>query len=139
VPLRAVCAVLERCNLFVGNDSGTAHLAAAMECPTVVVSRHPANGDPNHANSPARFGPRCALSRVVQPVSGDGECVSSFLSAEAHSILSVTVERVVAAAAELLVEIDSASKRKVTANGISDLAAVALAERAYAARVVAVS
>ncbi len=46
VPLRAVCAVLERCDLFVGNDSGTAHLAAAMDCRTVVVSRHPRGGDP---------------------------------------------------------------------------------------------
>src|SRR5271165_247104 len=102
VPLRAVCAVLERCDLFVGNDSGTAHLAAAMECPTVVVSRHPANGDPNHANSPARFGPRCALSRVVQPLTGEGECVTSCRSAEAHCIERVTVDRVVAAALELL-------------------------------------
>lgn len=102
VPLRAVCAVLERCDLFIGNDSGLAHLAAAMECPTVVVSRHPANGDPNHANSPARFGPRSALSRVVQPLSGEGECVTSCRSAEAHCITRVTVERVVAAALEVL-------------------------------------
>lgn len=102
LPLRAVCAVLERCDLFVGNDSGTAQLAAAMECPTVVVSRHPANGDPNHANSPARFGPRCALSRVVQPLTGEGECVTSCRSAEAHCIRRVNVDRVVAAALELL-------------------------------------
>ncbi len=57
VPLRAVCAVLARCDLFVGNDSGTAHLAAAMDCRTIVVSRHPKEGDPNHANSPVRFAP----------------------------------------------------------------------------------
>ncbi|HVP55731.1 MAG TPA: glycosyltransferase family 9 protein [Candidatus Eisenbacteria bacterium] len=102
VPLRAVGAVLEQCDLFVGNDSGTAHLAAAMECPTVVVSRHPANGDRNHANSPARFGPRCAVSRVVQPVTGAGGCVASCRSAEPHCILRVTVDRVVAAALEML-------------------------------------
>ena len=102
VPLRAVCAVLERCDLFVGNDSGTAHLAAAMDCPTVVVSRHPADGDQNHANSPARFGPRCALFRVVQPLTGDGMCVESCRSAEAHCIKQVTAERVAAAALELL-------------------------------------
>ena len=71
VPLRTVCAVLERCELFVGNDTGTAHLAAAMNCPTVVISRHPANGDPTHANSPARFAPRCSRFRVVQPSSGE--------------------------------------------------------------------
>ncbi len=62
VPLRTVCAVLERCDLFLGNDTGTAHLAAAMNCPTVVVSRHPANGGPSHANSPAAF---CAAMRTI--------------------------------------------------------------------------
>jgi len=44
-PLREVCAVLERCELFIGNDSGCAHLAAAMGCSTVTISRHPRRGD----------------------------------------------------------------------------------------------
>ena len=48
--------MLERCDLFIGNDSGTAHLAAAMDCKTIVISRHPRDGDPNHSNSPVRFG-----------------------------------------------------------------------------------
>ena len=102
VPLRTVCAVLEKCDLFIGNDTGTAHLAAAMDCPAVVISRHPTNGDQNHANSPARFGPRCEYSRVVQPLSGAGDCVTSCRSREAHCILKVTVDRVFSAALELL-------------------------------------
>jgi heptosyltransferase-2 len=102
LPLRAVCAVFERCDLFVGNDSGPAHLAAAMDCPTVVVSRHPANGDPGHANSPVRFAPCCARHRVMQPAAGLGECTASCRAAEPHCILQVTVEQVVEAAANLL-------------------------------------
>ena len=102
VPLRAVCAVLERCDLFVGNDSGTAHLAAAMDCPTVVVSRHPQGGDPDHANSPARFGPRCLHHLVVQPLDGAGDCTTSCRSSEPHCIKLVTVEMVVEAALDLL-------------------------------------
>ena len=102
VPLRAACAVLERCDLFVGNDSGTAHLAAAMDCPTIVVSRHPRGGDLDHANSPARFAPRCSRHRVVQPVSGEGDCRNSCRSAEPHCIKLVTVEMVVKAALDLL-------------------------------------
>ncbi len=31
-PLRKVCAILERCDVLIGNDSGSAHLAAAMDC-----------------------------------------------------------------------------------------------------------
>lgn len=102
VPLRAVCAVLERCELFLGNDTGTAHLAAAMNCPTVVVSRHPANGDPSHPNGSARFAPRGSRVSVVQPPSGKGECVASCRSDRPHCILQVTAEQVVAAALELL-------------------------------------
>jgi heptosyltransferase-2 len=104
VPLRTVCSVLERCDLFLGNDTGTAHLAAAVNCPTVVVSRHPVNGDPAHANSPARFAPRCAQFRVVQPLTGTGSCVTSCREPEPHCILQITVEQVVDAAMELLPE-----------------------------------
>jgi ADP-heptose:LPS heptosyltransferase len=102
VPLRATCAVLQRCGLFVGNDSGAAHLAAAMECRTVVVSRHPLGGAPEHANSPARFAPRCSRWRVVQPPSGAGACEASCQSSEPHCIRLVTPEMVVAAALEVL-------------------------------------
>ena len=62
--LREVCAVLECCDIFIGNDSGCAHLAAAVGCSTIVVSRHPSDGDPNHYNSPVRFAPYANNARV---------------------------------------------------------------------------
>jgi heptosyltransferase-2 len=86
-----------------------------MDCPTLVISRHPANGDPGHANSPARFGPRSARSRVLQPLSGAGACLQFCRSKEAHCILQVTVDRVVAAALELLFERRKASADKMPA------------------------
>jgi ADP-heptose:LPS heptosyltransferase len=114
VPLRAACAVLERCDLFVGNDSGTAHLAAAMDCRTIVISKHPQGGDPNHANSPARFGPRCSQYRVVQPIEGAGDCRDSCRAVGPHCIRLVTVEMVVAAALDLLrPEQEATFKREV--------------------------
>lgn len=103
-PLRCVCAVFEQCELFVGNDSGPAHLAAAVDCPTVVVSRHPHRGDPNHANSPTRFAPRCSHCRVVQPSIGAGVCVNSCCATAPHCIKLVTVEMVMRAALDLLCE-----------------------------------
>ena len=102
VPLRCACAVLERCDLFVGNDSGTAHLAAAMDCRTIVISRHPQCGDPNHANSPVRFAPRCSHFRVVQPPLGAGDCLSACRVGAPHCIKLVTVDMVVNAALDLL-------------------------------------
>jgi ADP-heptose:LPS heptosyltransferase len=101
-PIRDVCAILERCQLFIGNDSGCAHLAAAMNCQTIVISRHPRDGDPNHFNSPVRFGPRCATARVLQPVSGLPGCHSACCSPAAHCITAVTVEEVTLTALEML-------------------------------------
>jgi ADP-heptose:LPS heptosyltransferase len=102
VPLRCACAVVERCDLFIGNDCGTAHLAAAMDCRTIVVSRHPQCGDPNHANSPVRFAPRCSCFRVVQPPLGAGDCLSACRVSGPHCIRLVTVDMVVNAALDLL-------------------------------------
>jgi heptosyltransferase-2 len=101
-PLREVCAVLERCDLFIGNDSGCAHLAAAMGCGVVVISRHPRDGDPNHFNSPLRFTPHGLHVRVLQPVTGLDDCRQGCQSRQPHCITQVSVDEVVAAARSLL-------------------------------------
>jgi len=103
-PLREVCAVLERCELFVGNDSGSAHLAAAMGAKTLVISRHPLNGDPNHFNSPLRFAPQGRQVRVLQPAAGWGGCRHACTEARPHCILAVSVDDVVVAAQSMLGE-----------------------------------
>ena len=101
-PIREVCAVLERCDLFMGNDSGCAHLSAAAGCKTIVISRHPRDGDPNHYNSPVRFVPRGRCVRVLQPASGLGGCKSACIAPEPHCIRSVAAEQVVAVARRML-------------------------------------
>jgi len=100
--LREVCALLERCDLFVGNDSGCAHLAAAMDCKVIVISRHPRDGDPNHFNSPLRFAPHCAHGRVLQPAIALDGCNDACRSGQPHCITKVSVEEVVAAARLML-------------------------------------
>lgn len=102
--LREVCAVLERCDLFVGNDSGCAHLAAAMDCKVIVISRHPRDGGPNHFNSPLRFAPHCAHGRVLQPATALNGCKEACRSGQPHCITKVSVEEVVAAARLMLKE-----------------------------------
>ena len=102
--LREVCAVLERCDLFLGNDSGCAHLAAAMDCKVIVISRHPRDGDPNHCNSPLRFAPHCAHVRVLQPATALDRCGEACRSDQPHCITKVSVDEVVAAARLMLKE-----------------------------------
>jgi ADP-heptose:LPS heptosyltransferase len=100
--LREVCAVLERCDLFLGNDSGCAHLAAAMDCKVIVISRHPRDGDPNHFNSPSRFAPYCAHGLVLQPATALDGCEPACHSPEPHCITKVSVEEVVTVARQML-------------------------------------
>jgi len=102
VPLREACAVLERCDLFIGNDSGTAHLAAAMDCKAIIISRHPRNGNPNHSNSPLRFGPYCREARVLQPATGSDACTGGCRVMEPHCIKAVSVDDVVSTAQAML-------------------------------------
>lgn len=103
-PIREVCAVLEKCDLFIGNDSGCAHLAAAMNCKAIVISRHPRDGDPNHFNSPVRFAPHGSCVRVLQPATGLEGCKTACSLQQPHCITSITVDDVVAAARKMLQE-----------------------------------
>jgi ADP-heptose:LPS heptosyltransferase len=100
--LRQVAATIKGCHLFMGPDSGLAHLAAVVDCPTVVVSPHPLNGDPDHGNSPIRFGPFSNRARVIQPENGVSPCISGCDALEPHCILQLTAEQVAAVCEELL-------------------------------------
>src|SRR5579862_1053031 len=44
--LRGTAAILKRCALYVGNDSGPMHIAAAAGASVLTISCHPLDGDP---------------------------------------------------------------------------------------------
>jgi heptosyltransferase-2 len=91
--LRQAGALLKRCQLFVGNDAGPMHLAAAAGVPVVEISCHPQNGSALHANSPRRFGPWGVPHVVLQPEVPREPCSEACVAPEAHCILEVSVER----------------------------------------------
>ncbi len=99
--LRQTAALLKRCRLFVGNDTGSMHLAAAMGVPVVEISCFPANGPDWHWNSPLRFGPWGVPHRILQP---DGHPAAGGLTGAAvpASIEEITVDRAERAVDELL-------------------------------------
>jgi ADP-heptose:LPS heptosyltransferase len=96
-------ALLSEFVLFIGNDSGLAHLACAAGTDVVQVSCHPATGDPNHPNSPMRFGPTTSGSLVLQPAQpADSRCWAGCVHDVAHCILGVETIAVIDAASHIV-------------------------------------
>ncbi len=102
--IRETCALLERCDLFIGNDTGAAHLAAAMHCPTIVISRHPKSGDAAHPNSPQRFAPWGNPGLVLQPERGIEGCTTRCVQPGPHCIEQISVGDVMLAAQTILMQ-----------------------------------
>lgn len=88
--LRQIAACLGMSSLFLGTDSGLAHIAAAMGTPLVVVSPHPQDGDLMHENSPKRFAPFHPMARIVSPATALAPCSRACSMPVPHCILQVT-------------------------------------------------
>jgi heptosyltransferase-2/heptosyltransferase-3 len=100
--LPEITALLARARMFVGNDSGIAHIAAAVETPSVVIF-----GSSNRAHwSPWTSGAPQAAAEVVFEEMECQPCHGHFCEKfdEPECIKRVPVERVIAAAERVLRE-----------------------------------
>jgi heptosyltransferase-2 len=102
--VRQTGVLLRRCALFVGNDSGPMHLAAAAQVPVVAISACGQNSSPCLDQSPARFGPWGVPHHVLQPDRATPPCVDRCIAPSPHCILGVTVPRVTEAIRTLMGE-----------------------------------
>jgi ADP-heptose:LPS heptosyltransferase len=104
LPLAATANVAARACLYVGNDSGLGHIAAAVGTPTVTISCHPPGAPPEHINAPERYRPVVEPSVAVRPVRpSKPECARGCEARSAPCCVTrVTVDDVVAAAVSLL-------------------------------------
>lgn len=91
--LRQSAALLERCKLYIGNDAGPMHMAAAVGVPVIELSCHPENGRPFSPNSPLRFGPWGAEHTVLQPKTTFCPCSEECNADRPHCILGITVKQ----------------------------------------------
>jgi ADP-heptose:LPS heptosyltransferase len=92
--IRQTAAFLSRCALFIGNDSGPLHLAAAAGIPVIEISCHPIGGDADGENSPDRFGPFTDKRIIVRPRQPKQPCRKNCVLQEPHCISEVSVAQV---------------------------------------------
>jgi len=100
--LRQTVALLKFSRLFVGNDAGPMHMAAAVSIPIVMISCHPKTGSPLSPNSPSRFRPWKVPHKILQPESPQPPCVEECVADYPHCIRNVKVEEVKKAIEEIL-------------------------------------
>ena len=93
--LRQAAAVISRCHVLVGNDTGPSHIAVAVGTPVVAVFCHPLGAPPGVLNAPERFAPWGVAARVVRPAAPRAPCTGACEGAGAHCILEVGIEEVV--------------------------------------------
>lgn len=100
--LHQLIAIMANTTLFIGNDSGPAHIAGALGVPTVVVNFFPSLCKLEHDSSPARFRPCGPQVAIVQPAGPLPPCNPCCSMQEPHCIQQVNVDQVLAAAEALL-------------------------------------
>ncbi len=100
--VREAAACLEASNLFVGPDSGPAHLAAAVGCWPLTVSPHPLNGALDYASSPVQWAPYSDDGQVIQPERAIPPCREGCDAVEPHCILQISPDRVAQACVAML-------------------------------------
>lgn len=81
--LRELAALIERCDLFITNDSGPMHIAAALDRPVVALFG---------STSPEATGPYCRNHRIVRPAGLD--CAPCFKRKCDKAGLPVCMERI---------------------------------------------
>jgi heptosyltransferase-2 len=98
--LRQTSALLKRCHLYLGSDTGSMHLAAAMGVPIVEISCFPVDGPNWHWNSPLRFGP-CKVPHKILQTKEFSNRLDSSTAKHTNSISDISIEQVQDAIREL--------------------------------------
>ncbi len=77
IDYRQSAAVLARCQMHIGNDTGTMHLASATNCPALEPICFPADLPMRNTDCPKRWYPYGVPSIIVQPKKALTECKAS--------------------------------------------------------------
>ena len=71
---RQSAALLSFCKMYIGNDTGTKHVAAAVNCPVLETNCFAADLKMQNTDAPVRWAPYDVPSVIVQPKHALPEC-----------------------------------------------------------------
>ena len=98
---RVSAAILTMCDMYIGNDTGIMHVAAAAKCPVLCVNCFPADLPHNRADYVRFFSPYHVPSVTIQPAHALPECAVNApynpygcRMGDAHCINQIEVEKV---------------------------------------------
>ena len=74
IDYRQSAAVLSFCDIHIGNDTGTAHVATAVGCPVLQPNCFAADISTSYYDTPRRWYPYGVPSVIVQPEHALSEC-----------------------------------------------------------------
>lgn len=92
--LRQAAALPGGCDLYVGNNTGTMHLAAAVGRPVIEISCTASTCSASHRHSSERFGPWGVEHRLVRPLDHLPACAEGCHKPQANCILDDSVDQV---------------------------------------------
>lgn len=104
---RVSAALMSMCNVYVGNDTGLMHIAAACKLPVLTVMCFPASLQFSNMSIPVRFTPYMVPTVMVLPAHSKDDCHARMSHGcshenEPHCILNVSVKAMQAGYTELL-------------------------------------
>jgi ADP-heptose:LPS heptosyltransferase len=100
--LRESLAVLQKCHLYIGNDTGAMHLASAAQLPVVDITCHRKNNGFDVEKYPHRYAPWQVKHVIVQPRRNRFPCIGACKRfTEQHCIGEVSMDDVKQAVANL--------------------------------------
>jgi heptosyltransferase-3 len=100
--LTELISILAEARLFVGNDSGPAHLAAGLGINCVTVNPFPKDGDQRYPDASLRWRPNGPKVLVIQPEHALAPCQSGCMMNVPHCVLQLTAQEVFEALKSLM-------------------------------------
>ncbi len=102
--LLETAALIKRCSIFIGNDSGPMHIAAAVGTPIIEILSCSKENNMHNSNTPIRFRPWKNECIILQPEKTLPPCTRECISDSPHCIRQITVQEVFEAVKALILK-----------------------------------